>query len=155
MIRFKPFKNILMTSYDQQKIINMFYYLQFPNSFVTNIQKLYNNSLHFSTVSCEYDLCTDNQLSQLVQKANSQSDEIIVEGIRHSNIHASYIIRNLYTNQPEICKDTYIRIRDPLSMRCYHIITNIPEIRHPYVSIVPNPLYQTPSQIIYPKPTLL
>ena len=147
--------SFIMCEQDQQKIIKMFNYLRDSCSFISVLQKNYNHSYHYTTTTKDLDFCTEDHWDQIVQKANSETDTIYVEGTKHSNYHTSFTIRNMFTGQPEFCKDTYIRIMDPqVPNRIYHILTTFPETRHPYITIHPNPYYEYPDYILGVKPIL-
>lgn len=158
MIVFIPFiKNGIneINEIGQQKIIKMFKYLEDPRSFISVLQKNYNHSYHSTTTTKDLDFCTESLWDSIVKKANSETETIFIEGTKHSNYHSSFTIRNVFTGQPEFCKDTYIRVMDPTQPnKIFHIITNVPETKHPYVTIHPNPYYPHPDYIIGIKPTL-
>jgi hypothetical protein len=98
-------------NHEREIIEQLFYELQFRNSYYTTLQLLYNNSNHFSTISADKNLCTYNILYNLCLISHSQNnmDTIYIEGTIHSNYHISNVLFEEYTNRPLFVKDTYIR----------------------------------------------
>jgi hypothetical protein len=98
-------------NHEREIIEQLFYELQFRNSYYTTLQLLYNNSNHFSTISADKNLCTYNILYNLglISQSQNSMDTIYIEGTIHSNYHISNVLFEEYTNRPLFVKDTYIR----------------------------------------------
>lgn len=128
MLEFKTYRNSTMNQNTQRFITNVFMELSNRDSFHTNLQLMYNNSLHFQTIP--YDICTRKQLRDINKKAFSTNKKLIVQGDIHSNHHASGVLIDAETGQRVFTEDTYIRVKDVDTNEIFHILLNPPKINH-------------------------
>ena len=114
---------------EEINIREMFKQLQYPYSYYSQLQLLYNNSQHFSTVMSEKNVCTHYQLQELAGIASSinSSEYVIVHGTIHTNYHSSNILKD--ANGLSLSGiDTYIRISLYDSQQTFMHILMIPPI---------------------------
>ena len=114
---------------EEINIREMFKQLQYPYSYYSQLQLLYNNSQHFSTVMSEKNVCTHYQLQELAGIANPRNrlEDVIVHGTIHTNYHSSNILKD--TNGLSLSGiDTYIRISLYDSQQTFMHILMIPPI---------------------------
>ena len=112
---------------EKQIIEQLFYELQFVNSYYTTLQLLYNNSDHFSTISADKNLCTYQLLNHLGYISQNENYTIYIEGTIHSNYHISNVLFDKYTNRPLFVKDTYIRFSYD-NINFMHLLVTPPNI---------------------------
>ena len=103
------FNDKYIPSKERKDIVAMFNELLFIDSYYSQLQFLYNNNQHYTTVSAEKNLCDYQTLYAIAKIACYDANPIIVHGTIHNNNHSS----NLLVNQKEeslFVEDTYIRI---------------------------------------------
>jgi hypothetical protein len=159
MIEFKSYgrKDVIMNDKERREIVKFFKNMQIKDSYEIMIQKCYNHNMHYTTTPKEYDLCTEDALSEIISKANSEdpNDKLIVFGKKHTNFHFSYSFYDRMSHQwGAETQDTYISVKLPNSNRYYHILIMPPETRHPYLNYIFNTSYPIPEYIVPPIPTL-
>lgn len=126
-IKFLTYRGASLNYNLKQFIIDIIYSLQVTNSYYSVLQKIYNHSMHFTTVSNTLDLCTDNSLIELCNLAKDPNNTLLVLGNIHTNNHISNSILD-NDNNPIFCKDTYISVKHIETGRTYHILLDPPSI---------------------------
>lgn len=95
---------------EELDIREMFTQLYNYHTYYSQLQFLYNNSQHFSTVSSDKNLCTHYKLREIAEIAAHRGGAYInVHGTIHNNYHSSNILKDT-NGLPVNVKDTYIRI---------------------------------------------
>ena len=96
------------------------------DGFYSNLQYLYNNSQHSTTIK-NVNICTPEFLEYLALYAKSKKHNIHIIGSVHTNHHVSNVLFDL-TSHPLFVKDTYIRILVDGSTKYDHILMLPPNI---------------------------
>lgn len=125
MLRFAEYMNNSLSETDKEFIKDIIDHLRNPDSCISNIQYLYNNSDHFTTTM--NGISTENDIKELLKKIDSKNQTLIVQGNIHSNYHISNVLIDCYSMYPLFVKDTYIRLKD-VNNRVYHVLLTSPEI---------------------------
>ena len=125
MLEFAEYMNNTLSESDKEFIKGIIDHLKNPDSCISNIQFLYNNSDHFTTTS--NGISSDEDIKELLKKIYSKNQILTVQGNIHSNYHISNVLINCYSMYPLFVKDTYIRLKD-INNRVYHILLTPPEI---------------------------
>jgi hypothetical protein len=148
MIEFVSFRGSLSSNQEQQYILFVFNELLSYNSYYTTLQLLYNNNIHGHS---PFNLCSFQQLQQLLSLAFSKSKKLYIQGSIHDNHHSSNLLLD-YNNNPLFVKDRYIRLMDE-NRSLYHILLYPPTLTTdtPYIFNFQN-LYNCdlPSYVIHP-----
>jgi hypothetical protein len=129
MLEFKTYRSSTMNEYSKQFIISVFHELTNHNSFYTNLQLIYNNSLHFQTIPSN--ICTYRALNNITRKVFSPNKKLIIQGDIHNNHHVSGVLVDSETGHNLFVEDTYIRVKDEETNEIYHILLNPPKLSRP------------------------
>lgn len=117
-------------------------------SYHSNLQMIYNNEEHFTTVP--FRVCNIEDLQRLAYAAYSNNETVVVQGTIHQNFHASGVVLNAKTHERMPVYDTYIRAF--YNGTTIHILIEPPSVAspQPYILRAVTSCHQ-PLHIIYPK----
>ena len=96
-----------MGEHEQKKVISLLGAVGNPENYYCNLQLLYNNNIHFTTVN--FGVCNKALLKDISDTAMGMDEELVVQGTIHENFHESGIILDL-TGKRLPVYDTYIRV---------------------------------------------
>lgn len=148
MIEFEKFRGRELSSREKQFVTNLLINLKNKKDYYTNLQVIYNNSVHFTTVN--FSVCSFADLKHISKISTSASHALIVHGDIHKNNHASGLLIDAYTNQTMFVEDTYIRIK--IDGEIQHILVGPPKIKRarPYYFNYQSQHCDAPSYMIPP-----
>ncbi len=121
---FKEFRYRIVPQSEQRELRNILTQLDSLYSYHGNLQLMYNNSNHFTTINRS--LCDRQILSEISKAARSRVDVIEVLGDVHENFHVSQMIRSAFKDKPLPVYDTYIRIK--FNGHLYHLLILAPRL---------------------------
>lgn len=106
-VKFVEYRGTYMNQCEQDKIMYILSSLGEMNSYFCNLQLIYNNPIHFQTISAS--LCDMNLLQEIAYNAQTGDCEIVVQGVVHENFHMSGMIYDMGGMCLSVY-DTYIRV---------------------------------------------
>jgi hypothetical protein len=147
MIDFIAFRGSVMSNQDKSYIMQIIANFASPLSYISNLQYIYNNNFHFTTLTPEINICDTYQLKYIYDIATSPDQMITIEGIIHTNNHTSRVLID-QNNKPLFVEDTYIRVK--INDITHHILVDAPKISTSqyFIQLPPNCSY--PNLIIPP-----
>lgn len=96
-----------MGVHEQQKVISLLSAIGNPDNYYCNLQLMYNNKMHFTTVNSG--ICNKALLKDISDAVMGTDEELVVQGTIHENFHESGIILDLAEKRLPVY-DTYIRM---------------------------------------------
>jgi hypothetical protein len=130
MIEFKEYRGNKLTKPEEDFIIDIFNNLQYADSYHYNLQLIYNNSTHFTTVSSNFNLCTAKSINNILDIVYHDTEILTVIGNIHHNSHTSHLLFNANNHRPMFVEDTYIKLQDSEGNK-YHFLINPPRLTPP------------------------
>lgn len=146
-VTFKQYRNRILSQADQVIVRKVLRTLDALGSYHADLQLMYNNPEHFTTVN--FGICTVEQLQDIAHAARSNNDVIEVQGDVHENFHLSGVVLDAVRKHKLPVYDSYIRIN--YGGQLYHILLQPPRLMN-YTYFVVKIVHgcQGPSQFIPP-----
>jgi len=146
-VTFREYRHRMLSHDDQRAVKKILTTLDSRNSYHADLQLLYNNADHFTTVN--FSICTREQLQDIARAARSRTEIIEVQGDVHENFHVSGVVRNAFTNKGLPVYDSYIRVK--FRGHLYHVLLHPPRLAaYEYFSVMMMHGCEPPSRIIPP-----